>query len=141
MLCVLLSVCSVINGNTWVRRTGVSRSFSPNKRTTTTPPREPPAPAPAARRPTHGASCALLPSLSRLWATLDAPHPHTLYTHTTLPPRGRVSNEAAERVVRVKLLALQLEARRGRGVVGLEPLLDGAALVREAIRLYKAFDG
>eukprot|EP00964_Phaeocystis_antarctica_P068233 scaffold41336_cov60-Phaeocystis_antarctica.AAC.1 len=54
---------------------------------------------------------------------------------------ARVSNEAAERVVRAKLLALQLEARRGRGVVGLEPLLDGAALVREAIRLYIAFDG
>ena len=52
---------------------------------------------------------------------------------------ARVPDEAAERVVRVKLLALQLEARRRRGVVGLEPLLDGAALVGEAIRLYIAF--
>ncbi len=35
-----------------------------------------------------------------------------------------------------ELLALQLGARRGRGVLGLEPLLDGAALVREAIYLF-----
>ena len=47
------------------------------------------------------------------------------------------SDEAADRVVRVELLALQLGARRGRGVVGLEPLLDGAALVRMAIYLFK----
>ena len=46
------------------------------------------------------------------------------------------SDEAAERVVRDELLAVQLESRRGRGVVGLEPLLDGAALVRVAIRLF-----
>ena len=38
--------------------------------------------------------------------------------------------EAAETVARDELLALELEARRGRGVVFLEPLLDGAALVR-----------
>ena len=38
-------------------------------------------------------------------------------------------------VVRDELLALQLGARRGRGVMDLEPLLDGAALVREAIHL------
>ena len=43
------------------------------------------------------------------------------------------SDEAAERVVRDELLAVQLEPRRGRGVVGFEPLLDGAALVRMAI--------
>ena len=48
----------------------------------------------------------------------------------------RFSDEAAERVVRDELLAVQLEARRGRGVVGLEPLLDGAALVRVAIYLF-----
>ena len=46
------------------------------------------------------------------------------------------SDEAAEGVVRDELLAHQLEARRGRGVVGLEPLLDGAALVRMAIYLF-----
>ena len=45
------------------------------------------------------------------------------------------SDEAAERVVRDELLAVQLEARRGRDAVGLEPLLDGAALVRMAIYL------
>ena len=43
------------------------------------------------------------------------------------------SDEAAERVVRDELLAVQLEARRGRDAVALEPLLDGAALVRMAI--------
>ena len=48
----------------------------------------------------------------------------------------RFSDEAAERVVRDELLAVQLEARRGRGVVGLEPLLDGAALVRVAVYLF-----
>ena len=48
----------------------------------------------------------------------------------------RFSDEAAERVVRDELLAIQLEPRRGRGVVGLEPLLDGAALVRMAIYLF-----
>ena len=47
------------------------------------------------------------------------------------------SDEAAERVVGDELLAVQLEARRGRGVVGLEPLLDGAALVRMAIGLLR----
>ena len=47
----------------------------------------------------------------------------------------RFSDEAAERMVRDELLAHQLEARRGRGVVGLEPLLDGAALVRIPIYL------
>ena len=45
------------------------------------------------------------------------------------------SDEAAETVARDELLAVQLEPRRGRGVVGLEPLLDGAALVRVAIYL------
>ena len=45
------------------------------------------------------------------------------------------SDEAAETVARDELLAVQLEPRRGRGVVGLEPLLDGAALVRMAIYL------
>ena len=44
-------------------------------------------------------------------------------------------DEAAEGVVRDELLAHQLEARRGRGAVGREPLLDGAALVRMAIYL------
>ena len=57
--------------------------------------------------------------------------------------RARVvkfSDEAAEMVARDELLALELDAGRGRGVVGLEPLLDGAALVGEAIYLV-AFDG
>ena len=47
----------------------------------------------------------------------------------------RFSDEAANKVARDELLAVQLEPRRGRGVVGLEPLLDGAALVRMAIYL------
>ena len=48
----------------------------------------------------------------------------------------QLSDEAAETVARDELLAVQLEPRRGRGVVGLEPLLDGAALVRMAIYLF-----
>ena len=47
-----------------------------------------------------------------------------------------VLDEAAKGVVRDELLALELDARRGRGVVGLEPLLDGAALVGEAVGLF-----
>ena len=47
-----------------------------------------------------------------------------------------VLDAAAEGVVRDELLALELDARRGRGVVGLESLLDGAALVRMAIGLF-----
>ena len=50
-------------------------------------------------------------------------------------------DEAAERVARDELLAHQLEPRRGRGVVGLEPLLDGAALVRVAVYLFRICDG
>ena len=46
-----------------------------------------------------------------------------------------VLDEAAEAVARDELLALELGARRGRGDVGLEPLLDGAALVRMAVGL------
>ena len=49
----------------------------------------------------------------------------------------KFSDEAAERVARDELLALELDARRGRGVVGLEPLLDGAALVRMAVYLFR----
>ena len=54
-----------------------------------------------------------------------------------LPPATLVkfSDEATETVARDKLLAVQLEARLGRGVVVLEPLFDGAALVRMAIHL------
>ena len=52
-----------------------------------------------------------------------------------------VLDEAAETVVRDELLALELGARRGRGVVGLEPLLDGAALVRMAVYLLDAGEG
>ena len=44
-------------------------------------------------------------------------------------------------MVRDELLVVQLEARRGRGVVGLEPLLDGAALVRMAVYLLGAGEG
>ena len=51
------------------------------------------------------------------------------------------SDEAAETVARDELLAVQLEARRGRDVVGLEPLLDGAALVRVAVYLFRICDG
>ena len=58
-----------------------------------------------------------------------------------LPCLVAVSDEAAETVARDELLALQLEARRGRGVVGLEPLLDGAALVRMAIYLFAFVTG
>ena len=46
-----------------------------------------------------------------------------------------VEDEAAERVARDEQLALELNPRRGRGVVGLEPLLDGAALVAVTIYL------
>ena len=56
-----------------------------------------------------------------------------------VPLRARlveVLDEAAERVVRDELLALELDARLGRGVVVLEPLLDGAALVGEAVGLF-----
>ena len=63
---------------------------------------------------------------------------------TFVPLRARiveVLDEAAERVVRDELLALELDARRGRGVVGLEPLLDGAALVRMAVYLLRICDG
>ena len=62
----------------------------------------------------------------------------TRSTITFVPLRARlveVLDEAAERVVRDQLLALELDARRGRGVVGLEPLFDGAALVRMAVYL------
>ena len=52
-----------------------------------------------------------------------------------------VLDEAAERVVRDELLALELDARLGRGVVGLEPLLDGAALVRMAVGLLRDREG
>ena len=52
-----------------------------------------------------------------------------------------VLDEAAEGVVRDELLVVQLEASRGRGVVGLEPLLDGAALVRMAVYLLRICDG
>ena len=48
-----------------------------------------------------------------------------------------VLDEAAEAVARDELLALELDARRRRGVVGLEPLLDGAALVRMAVYLLR----
>ena len=53
----------------------------------------------------------------------------------------RFSDEAANKVARDELLAVQLEPRRGRGVVGLEPLLDGAALVRMAIYLFRVRNG
>ena len=52
-----------------------------------------------------------------------------------------VSDEAAETVAWDELLAVQLEPRRGRGVVGLEPLLDGATLVRVAVYLFRICDG
>ena len=52
-----------------------------------------------------------------------------------------VLDEAAETVARDELLALELDARRGRGVVGLEPLLDGAALVRMAVGLLRDREG
>ena len=51
------------------------------------------------------------------------------------------SDEAAETVAWDELLAVQLEPRRGRGVVGLEPLLDGAALVRMAVGLLRDGEG
>ena len=54
---------------------------------------------------------------------------------------AEVLDEAAETVARDELLALELDARRGRGVVGLEPLLDGAALVRMAVYLLRICDG
>ena len=48
------------------------------------------------------------------------------------PRLVEVLDEATERV-----LAHQLDARRGRGAVGLEPLLDSAALVGEAVGLIR----
>ena len=49
----------------------------------------------------------------------------------SLRPRlVELSDEAAERVARDEQLALELDACRRRGVVGIEPLLDGAAFVR-----------
>ena len=54
---------------------------------------------------------------------------------------AEVLDETAETVARDELLALELDARRGRGVVGLEPLLDGAALVRMAVYLLGAGEG
>ena len=57
------------------------------------------------------------------------------------PRAVEVLDEAAEGVIRDELLVVQLEARRGRGVVGLEPLLDGAALVRMAVYLLGAGEG
>ena len=50
-------------------------------------------------------------------------------------------DEAAETVAWDEPLVVQLEARRRRGVVGLEPLLDGAALVRMAVYLLRICDG
>ena len=57
------------------------------------------------------------------------------------PRLVEVLDEAAERVVRDELLAHQLDARRGRGAVGLEPLLDRAALVGEAVGLFRDGEG
>ena len=57
------------------------------------------------------------------------------------PGPVEVLDEAAERVARDELLAHQLDARRGRGAVGLEPLLDGAALVGEAVGLVRDGEG
>ena len=55
----------------------------------------------------------------------------------SLRPRlVELSDEAAERVARDEQLALELDACRRRGVVGIEPLLDGAALVRIAVYLF-----
>ena len=65
-------------------------------------------------------------------------YPRSLVLFVVLHARllVRVLDEAAERVVRDELLALELDARLGRGVVVLEPLLDGAALVGEAVGLF-----
>ena len=82
-----------------------------------TPPPPPPPPPPSLPLPRTQSDCGLARSL-----------------------RARLvefSDEAAERVARDELLALELDARRGRGVVGLEPLLDGAALVRVAVYLFR----
>ena len=55
----------------------------------------------------------------------------------SLRPRlVEVSDEAAERVAWDELLALELDARRRRSVVGLEPLLDGAALIGKPVYLF-----
>ena len=64
-----------------------------------------------------------------------------LRTTPRLRPRLEVLDEAAEGVARDELLAHQLDARRGRGGVVLEPLLDGAALVREAVGLFRDGEG
>eukprot|EP00964_Phaeocystis_antarctica_P019296 scaffold10663_cov56-Phaeocystis_antarctica.AAC.1 len=59
----------------------------------------------------------------RLWTGLEIV-PVSLHA----PLFVEFSDEAAETVAWDELLAVQLEARRWRGVVVLEPLLDGAAL-------------
>ena len=107
---------------------------------------KPPATASSRRvlGPSHDTAPRLhtLPTARRHWAPRGGRR-----TAAVLAPRPsharvvEVLDEAAERVIRVELLALQLGARRGRGVVGLEPLLDGAALVSKAIRLYCVRDG
>ena len=61
-----------------------------------------------------------------------------LWRYAPVSWKSQVSGEAAEMVARDGLLALELEARRGRGVVFLEPLLDGAALVRMSVNLLGA---
>ena len=44
-------------------------------------------------------------------------------------------------MARDELLTLELGARRRRGAVGLEPLLDGAALVGKAVYLLRVCGG
>jgi hypothetical protein len=66
-------------------------------------------------------------------------HRATSWLGTRRTPLDKLSDEAAERVALDELLALELDARRRRDVVGLEPVLDGAALVGESVRLCIAF--
>ena len=98
----------------------------------------PPSPA-AASRPCLAPSCPPRPSRRGISGAIWPPA--GLQVACSLRALVEVSDEAAETVVRAELLAHQLEPRRGRDVVGLEPLLDGDALVRMAVYLFRICDG
>eukprot|EP00964_Phaeocystis_antarctica_P096249 scaffold62591_cov58-Phaeocystis_antarctica.AAC.5 len=91
-----------------------------------------------------GLTRGLATSRDRRWHTIElrglvspgSPSLDVTFEAPPLPCLVAVSDEAAETVAWDELLALQLKARRGRGVVGLEPLLDSAALVRMPIYLF-----
>ena len=88
-----------------------------------------------------------------MWRTFEPASAASAVGHTTSLSRGKIQeqhagwsrpllgacllDETAESVAWDELPALELGACRGRGVVGLEPLLDGAALVGKAVYLLR----